>query len=166
MNHYLLPVIFLLISAVCGWANEASKGLKVRFLAQTAPADLGTVELVAGKERTPPFTLPVNNLSMPQSPPDRVFSVWAVDKKVSLVTITLPEEGNSFIALLIPSPNGGYSPVLIPSENPSFKGGDIYFYNHANKSVLGFVGNSKFTLTPARSLAIVFQTIFQLGTPW
>jgi hypothetical protein len=73
-----------------------------------------------------------------------------VQKNVSLSTITLPEEGVSFIVLLIPSPKGGYSPVVMNAADPSFKPGDIYFHNNADKTVLGFVGTEKFMLPPAR----------------
>lgn len=35
--------------------------------------------------------------------------------------------------------------------DPSFKSGDIYFYNRTDKMVFGFVGTEKFILAPAKS---------------
>jgi hypothetical protein len=52
--------------------------------------------------------------------------------------------------LLIPATTGGYKPVVISSGDPSFKPGDVYFYNHADKPVLGYVGTAKFILEPAK----------------
>lgn len=86
----------------------------------------------------------------PQVPPARTFSLWAVVKNVSLSTITLPEEGKSFIVLLIPSPKGGYAPVVMNSGDPSFRPGNIYFHNNADKTLLGSVGTEKFNLPPAK----------------
>lgn len=127
-------------------APGKTKGLAVRFLAQSAPADLGPVVLAANDVRTAEFDLPLNNLSIPQTPPARVFSLWAVKKNISLATITLPEEGDSFIALLITSPKGGYTPVVMRYDDPKFRPGDIYFHNLADKTVVGFVGTAKFQL--------------------
>lgn len=149
MIRCLTPIVVVL-SAIAH-AGPLSKGaLEVRFLAESAPADLGQIALVADKKRSTPFDLPVNNLSAPQTPPARLFSVWAVDKNVSLATVTLPDDGKSFIVLLVPSPKGGYSPVVMNAGDPSFKPGDIYFHNHADKTVLGYVGSAKFTLAPAQ----------------
>jgi hypothetical protein len=149
MIRFLIPI--LLVSTSTAQTEKAGKAeIGVRFLAQTAPNDLGQIELVNENKRSEPFDLPVNNLSLPQTPPARTFNVWAVDKKVSLAGITLPEEGTSFIVLLIPSAKGGYSPVVMNSGDPAFKPGDIYFHNSADKTVLGFVGTSKFTLAPSK----------------
>ena len=41
-----------------------------------------------------------------------------------------------------------------PTSATDFKPGDIYFYNHADKTVLGFVGSSKFILDPAKGKAV------------
>ena len=75
-------------------------------------------------------------------------------ENVSLVTVTLPESGDSFIVIVIPSNNGGYNPIVISANNPDFKAADIYsldiyFHNHADQPVLGHLGRSKFALNPA-----------------
>jgi hypothetical protein len=67
-----------------------------------------------------------------------------------LAKISLPEPATSFVVILVPASKGGYSPVILPANNPNFKAGDVYFYNHADKTVLGYVGTSKFTLAPAK----------------
>lgn len=132
-------------------AEPGAKGEpEVRFLAQSAPADLGQIALATADARSEPFDLPVNNLSQPQKPPARLFSVWSVARNMSIGTVALPEEGDSFIALLVPSPKGGYSPIVMRADDPGFKPGDIYFHNLADKTVLGFVGTAKFVLAPGR----------------
>jgi hypothetical protein len=153
MNRILIPIA--LFSIPIAHAAPAAKGeVEVRFVAESAPRNLGQVTLVADDQRAAPFDLPLNNLSDPQTPPARVFSVWAVDKNISLATVTLPEEGKSFIVLLIPSPKGGYTPVVMNSGDPAFRAGDIYFHNNADKTVLGFVGTSRFTLKPKRGIVV------------
>lgn len=122
-------------------------GVKVRFLAERMPANLGQVDLLAGKVRTPGFELLVNRLSEPQSPPARAFSVCQVGKETPLAAVTLPESGKAFIVILIPAATG-YKSVVIPSDDPSFKPGDVYFYNHSDKPVLGYVGTAQFILQP------------------
>jgi hypothetical protein len=130
-------------------AQESGRDVKVRFLAERVPANLGKVELLAGKVRSAGFDLPANHLSEPQSPPARGFSVCQAGKDAALAAVTLPEGGKSFIVLLIPAQAGGYKPVVVPSDDPSFKPGDVYFYNHSDKPVLGYVGTAKFVLQPA-----------------
>ena len=73
-----------------------------------------------------------------------------MDKNLSLANVKLPDEGDAFIVLLLRSAKGGYEPVIMPAENPSFKGGDVYFYNNAEKPVLGLLGKTKFTLAPGK----------------
>jgi hypothetical protein len=138
------------------WAAIShAEGLEVRFLAQQVPRNLGKVELLAAEEyRSAPFDMPMNNLSRPQKTPARLFKVWAVERNESIATVKLPEEGNSFVVLLLTSAEGGYSPLVMPFDNPNFRGGDIYFYNNANKTVLGFIGKTKFSLTPGKGTTV------------
>jgi hypothetical protein len=151
MNRSLLSALLLFIP-LCAAAREGK--VEVRFLAERIPENLGQITLVAEETRSTPFDLPMNNLSPPQTAPARVFSVFSVDHKRSLATVSLPEQGDSFVALLIPSPKGGYTPVVMPYDNPKFRPGDIYFHNLADKTVLGFVGSAKFTL-PARQATVL-----------
>jgi hypothetical protein len=143
----------LVLSLSSAWAEKKPQ-LEVRFLAESIPADLGQVSLAFEDQRTSPFDLPMNNLSTPQIPPARTFQLWLPDKNRAISTITLPQEGVSFVVLLLISPKGGYSPVVMRSDNPEFKPGDIYFINNADKTVLGYVGTSKFTLAPAKSTIV------------
>lgn len=146
-----LPVVLALLFAAVCHAQDAKKGdLVIRFLAERAPKDLGQVLMATEKEKSAAFDLPINNLSEPLAAPARAFSLRSANKDVALATISLPEAGKSFIALLIPATTGGYKPVIIPAEDPSFKPGDTYFYNHADKTVLGFVGTAKFVIAPGK----------------
>lgn len=146
MNRLLPLLAFFLILPHLGHAEKAPEPPEVRFVAQIAPPDLGQVVLAAGELRTAPFDLPVNNLSPAQKPPQRNFNLMANDKNVSLATINLPPEGDSFIVLLVVAAKGGYTPIVIPAKNPNFKGGDMYFHNLADKPILGHVGTAKFLL--------------------
>ena len=150
-----LAALFCLLAATLAHAEPAGGAkLKVRFLAERAPAEIGQVMLVAKEAKSPPFELPVSYLSPPQTPPQRVFALWSAAKNVSLTNIALPEAGNSFIVLLFPANEGGYKNVVISDNNPEFKPGDIYFYNQADKTVMGFVGSAKFTLEPAKGTTL------------
>ena len=149
MTRLAIAIASIIALSACAHAQEAPKGdLQVRFLAERTPEEIGQVLLAAEKYKGVPFDLPINYLSPPQAPPGKSFSVWSVAKNVSLATVTLPEKGKSFIVLLIPSAKAGYDPVVIASDDPSFKPGDVYFYNHADRTVLGYVGTSKFTIAP------------------
>lgn len=135
--------------------TKGAEGVEVRFLAQAVPNDLGQVALANAETRSAPFDLPMNNLSSPQEPPSRVFSVWSVTKAASLATVKLPEEGKDFICLLLMFPGKpGYSPVVFPSKDPGFRAGDVHFFNMANKPVLGFLGTAKFELNPGKSAVV------------
>jgi hypothetical protein len=132
-------------------AQDGKKGdLKVRFLAERAPKELGQVVMATEKSKSAPFDLPVNSLSEPIVAPDRAFSLRAVNKDVAVASIALPEGGKSFIVLLVPASTGGYKPVVMAANDPAFKPGDTYFYNHADKTVLGYVGTAKFVLAPGK----------------
>ncbi len=139
-------LIVLFAAASLAQGQEA----KVRFLAERAPKELGQVLLAAGDKRSPAFDLPHNHLSDPVETSARKFELRAVSPDVPLASISLPENGTSFIALLIPAPQGGYKPVVLRADDPNFRPGDVYFYNHADKTVLGYVGTAKFILEPSK----------------
>lgn len=150
MPKFPTLLLCVLAAALLPAAAQSKSGPKVRFLAERAPQEIGKVLLAVKEVKSAPFDLPVNHLSERQSPPARVFAVWSTAKNVSLATVTLPENGDEFIVLLVPSTTGGYSPVVISAADPQFRPGDIYFYNHADKTVLGYVGTAKFVLEPAK----------------
>lgn len=145
----IAPLLALFLSAVAHCQEPGRGEVKVRFLAERAPKELGQVFLAAGEVKSAAFDLPINNLSDPIVPPARAFSVRPAAKDVSVADVTLPEDGKSFIVLLIPATTGGYKPVVISAGDPAFRPGDVYFYNHADKPVLGYVGTAKFILKPA-----------------
>lgn len=146
MIRYLLASALLLAPIATG---QSSRGdVTVKFLAERVPPEIGRVALAVDDTRGEAFDLPVNHLSEPIVPPARTCKVMSLAKNVPLATLKLPESGKSFIALLIPSPAGGYKPVVMPANDPKFKVGDVYFYNHSDLPVLGYVGTAKFTLDP------------------
>jgi hypothetical protein len=143
----------LLVLLWLSWAAHATDlaaadGPTLRFLAERAPDTLGEVMLAAGEQLTPPFKLPAERLSDPIPAPARKLALRLRDKPVVLAQIGLPENGDAFIILLIPDPKGGFLPVVINASDVNFRGGDVYFYNHAPKPVLGYVGAAKFILKP------------------
>jgi hypothetical protein len=99
--------------------------------------------------RGEPFDLTLNSLTPVVPAPARAFSVRSVEKNVDLVKIQLPEAGKAFIVLLIPAETG-YTAVVISASDPAFQPGDVYFYNHSDKPVLGYVGTAKFVLAPKK----------------
>lgn len=157
MLRKFLSVITTALLVVCSPAaeSEAAKGVEIKFLAQAVPNDLGKVVLANADTRSEPFDLPMNNLSPAQAPPARLFSLWSVEKNVSLATVKLPEEGDRFICLLLlKAGEPGYTTVLMPAADPKFKAGDVYFFNNANKPVLGYLGTAKFALNPGNSTVV------------
>ena len=148
----LFCALFLVVvsHATARGAGDAA----VRFLAERVPADLGQVALVAEDAKGEAFDLPVNHLSVPQDAPARAFKIQSLAKNVPLAAVTLPEQGDDFIVLLIPSASGGYQPVVMSAKDPKFKVGDVYFHNHSDKRVLGYVGTAKFTLEPAKGTVL------------
>jgi hypothetical protein len=83
-----------------------------------------------------------------------MFNLRAVTPDVPLAAITLPEDGKSFIILLIPAREGGFKPIVIRSDDPTFKAGDVYFYNHSPKVILGYVGTAKFSLEAGKGMML------------
>ncbi|MEK7951313.1 hypothetical protein [Luteolibacter soli] len=151
-----LVTLFALLFAAVAPAQESSKGgdVKVRFLAERAPADLGQVVMATAEAKSSPFDLPVNFVSEPQAAPARAFSLkQATGKAVSLATVTLPAEGKEFVVLLFPAATG-YSAVVMPASDPSFGAGDVYFYNHADKPIVGYVGTATFILPPGNGKSL------------
>jgi len=146
----LIVILSFLLAPVLAAQAPGRGDLSVRLLAERVPGGIGQVVLVAQDKTTEPFDLPVNHLSDPVVAPARTFGVRPADAEAKLATVTLPEVGRSFIVLLVPAAEGGYKPVVVPAEDASFKAGDVYFYNHADKTVIGYVGTSTFTLPPGR----------------
>lgn len=149
-----LIFISVLLHLAAARGTAAEKAAEVRFLAEMVPNDLGQVVLLNAEIRSEPFDLPMNNLSPFQKAPARAFGLWSLEKNLSLANIRLPDQGDAFLVLLLRSPEGGYRPVVMPAENPSFKGGDIYFYNNTNKVVLGLFGETKLLLDPGKGTVL------------
>ena len=145
-----VPILALAFSSLLHAQEPGAADLKVRFLAERAPAELGEVVVAGEKTKSAAFTLPTNFVSPPVVAPGRSFELRAVAKDVVLAKVALPDAGKSFIVLLLPAPKGGYQPVVLRADDPSFKAGDVYFYNHADKPVLGYVGTAKFVLEPGK----------------
>lgn len=145
-----LSLVFALFTA----SHAAGAEPDVRFLAERVPKELGQVSMFAEEARSEPFDLPTNNLSLPQPAPGRHFVLRPEGREVTVAKIALPENGKSFIVLLLPSAKAGYEAVVIPDDQSGFKPGDVYFYNNANKTVLGFVGTTKFALPPAQGKSV------------
>lgn len=147
MKHFfILPLISWMSATACFAAEES--GISLRFLAERAPSNLGEVVLAVGDKLSSTFALSSENLSDPIPAPARKLVLRLKEKQIILAEISLPENGNAFIVLLIPKIKGGYQPVVINSADVNFKGGDVYFYNHADKPVIGHVGAAKFILKP------------------
>ncbi len=151
MFRFLFALLFsALLTTPLSAQTAGGKGLQVRLLAERTPKDLGAVVLVAGEKTSDPFVLPVNHVSEPIKAPARSFGLKPADAATELAKVELPEEGDQFIVLLLPSKEGGYESVVIPAVNEKFKIGDVYFHNHSNKGVMGYVGDARFALLPGK----------------
>ena len=150
----LLTIISCLLPLCLFAQPREPRNLEVRFLAEDSPKDIGKIVMAVGDTLSDAFDLPSNYLSVPLRPPARVFSLRATQPDVALASITLPEEGKSFIILLIPAREGGFKPIIMNADDPSFKPGDVYFYNHSPNPVLGHVGTAKFLLESAKGLVL------------
>ena len=150
MKSFLTSVALVAIALSSSVFAQKPKGegASVRFLAERIPGNIDTVQMKAGELASEGFKLPHNHLSPAIKSPGRAFVIQAAGGEAPLAKVTQPEEGESFIILLIPGAEGGYNPVVISAGDPEFRPGDVYFYNHADKTVLGYVGKSKFTLNP------------------
>lgn len=146
----LIPILLLLLSPSGLAQPNSQKGPTVRLLAERVPPELGQVFLKTEMAASDAFDLPVNNLSNPISAPGRAFTVDSESKGVSLAKVILPDAGKAFIVLLVPDLKSGYKSVVVPANDRSFKPGDVYFYNHCNRTILGYVGTAKFILAPGK----------------
>jgi hypothetical protein len=144
----------LLFATGLSAAPAPTRGLEVRFLAERCPDGLGQLVLAADEQRSAEFDLPSNFLSTPVKPPARTFNIRALKPDVSLATVTLPEDGKSFVIVLIPAKESGYKTIVIRTDDAKFKTGDVYFYNHSDKVIIGFVGTAKFSLNPASGMVL------------
>lgn len=151
---FFLSLLLLAVAPAHGQSPAAKGGPEVRFLAERGAEETGKVVLVADELKSASFDLPTKFLSDPVPAPRRAFRVWSQARNASLASVTLPENGASFIVLLVPAATGGYKPVVIADKDPSFRPGDVYFYNHADKTVLGYVGTAKFILESGKSISV------------
>jgi len=141
----------VLLMSVTLTAQQKSD-IEIRLVAERLPKDLGKVVIVSGEDHSPPFALPMNNLSQPQMVPSRVFQLVSLERKLVLSNVRLPKTGKSFVVILIPSSEKNYSSIVVPYNNPKFKAGDVFFYNKAKDTVVGRVGANKFSVTPGKSI--------------
>ncbi|MEO5713737.1 MAG: hypothetical protein ABIT37_09645 [Luteolibacter sp.] len=153
MIRLLLLAVCFLPSALFAQA-AVSRDLEIRFLAERSPKDIGKVVMAIEEKRSEAFDLPSNYLSIPYNPPARTFSLRTTTPDVPLATIVLPEDGKAFVVILVPAKEGGFKPIVIRSDDTGFRQGDVYFYNHCPKLVLGYVGTAKFSLEPAKGLVL------------
>ena len=122
----LRSLLILVASATLLSAQDKGK-LQVRFLAERTPRDLGQVVLAAGEAKSAAFDLPVNHLSGPVVAPGRVFQVRSAKADPAkaegvLSTVTLPEQGDSFIGVPIPNPRAATAPSSFPRTTRHSRG--------------------------------------------
>ncbi len=149
LRPILAVLVFTCVSLASLAAQQDSK-VQIRLVAERLPKGLGKVVLAAGEERTQPFILPMNNLSVPKEVPGRVFQLLAPEQQMVLAKVTLPAQGKDFVVLLIPAGEKAYSPVVIPHKHADFKAGDIYLHNNARDPVVGMVGDGRFSVDPGK----------------
>ncbi|BCX46324.1 hypothetical protein HAHE_02320 [Haloferula helveola] len=151
----LLTKTFAVATTCLATAWAAPGKVTVRYVAQTAPKDLGMLVMAAAEgERSEAFDLPLNNLSEPLEAPARSFQLQTQEKSVKLAGVALPEDGKAFIILLVPAKKAGFEPVVIPDESDSFRPGDFYLHNVSSLPIGGKVGTTEL-LIPSRTGKVV-----------
>lgn len=131
---------------VSGAVVVGGEKAKVRFLAESVPADLGAVVWVAGGKEGAEFSLAANQLSESITVPERMIGLQSKQDKRKLGVIALPSTGDSFVVLLIHEPAGTLKSVVIDASVSSFRSGDIFLYNHTEKKIAGHLGSNEFEL--------------------
>lgn len=163
MNHLsgtmlsIRTIIFSFAVASIMPSALSAKPAEVKFVAQFAPPDLGSVVMATPDDTSVGFELPTRHLTELMKAPARAFRLQLEEQGTAICTVQLPEEGDSFIILLIPAANGGIEPVVIPAADGAFRPGDFYLHNSSASSVLGRVGTLEFTIAP-RSGRVVRPT--------
>ena len=142
---WLLPVLLSIASAS---AQQDRDNIKIRFTAQTRPADLGELVMVTEDRRSQAFNLPVNHLTEPQTAPGRLFRLEAERQALPLAQVRLPETGDDFVVLLVSGDDSPYEAVVIPYRGDGFRPGDYYLHNVSSLPVLGSVGATEFVIAP------------------
>ena len=142
---WLLPVLLSIASAS---AQQDRDNIKIRFTAQTRPADLGELVMVTEDRRSQAFNLPVNHLTEPQTAPGRLFRLEAERQALPLAQVRLPETGDDFVVLLVSGDDSPYEAVVIPYRGDGFRPGDSYLHNVSSLPVLGRVGATEFVIAP------------------
>ena len=142
--------LFLLLLSACGLVADEKAQPRVRFLAERATAPVIEVVATAGEKRSEDFELAVHYLSNPIEVPGRSFQLRRKQPDTVIANIQLPETGDAFVSMLVPEKNGGYNAIVIPTGGNGFKPGSIYLYNHSDKTVMGYIGTSKFAITTGK----------------
>jgi hypothetical protein len=142
--------LMLITWVISGTAADAAGKAHLRFLLESVPDGLAEVTWVAGEKHGDGFKLPVNQLSDPVTVPERLIGLQSLPDKRPLARITLPEVGDSFVVLLVPETAGLLKPVVIPANDPSFRTGDVFLYNHTDRTILGHLGTTEFELSPGQ----------------
>ncbi|MEO5917703.1 MAG: hypothetical protein ABIS50_25960 [Luteolibacter sp.] len=132
-------------------SKSAAGNLQVRLLAEVVPENLGKVFLLLGETKSAEFELPANFLSDPVAVSSRAMVLKTINKEVSLCTIALPEQGNSFAVILVTAKPAGYKAIVVRTDDPTFKAGDVFFINRSEKTVLGKLGTSPLILKPGET---------------
>ncbi|MBC2592887.1 hypothetical protein H5P28_01310 [Ruficoccus amylovorans] len=160
-------VLFVIVSLVLAClrsaaeAEETRAGDKVAELpyqirfASFAPLGANRQFLLTGSEdwRSEPFAIPSNSFSRKVGVPARELALGMIDDTGSPVLIghlSLPEEGNLFLVLLLPeaSDRNPFRLVAIRADDPSFKTGDVQFFNLSDDAVGVKLQEKKVLLKP------------------
>ncbi|WP_035606385.1 hypothetical protein [Haloferula sp. BvORR071] len=150
----MIRLISLLALCLASILRAQDSGVQVSFLAESVPDSLGQVQMVADKHQSAAFDLSTTNISQPIVAPARSFKLRKAGKDEIVASVALPAAGKAFIVLLVTASEATYTPVAIPAKDPSFKPGDIYFYNHTDKAITGKVGTTTLSLEPNKGQAI------------
>ncbi|MCH7225898.1 hypothetical protein [Haloferula sp. A504] len=126
----------------------AHAGPTVRVLSESLPAGVEELVMLADDKASEPFKPPTKYLSDEIEPPARAFELRTSTDRRLVGRIALPEEGDRFILLLLSKPDGTLHGIVLRADQPGFRPGDNYLFNRTGKSVVGYVGTTRFRLKP------------------
>lgn len=171
LSRILLPVISSLLVAAAAYANTPAAALirplddgsiRIRFTAFNLPANTShNFAVRSGDAVSESFSIPTSGFSTGVGVDDRQFElglsipVPSADGGPPMVAftplqqITLPAEGQAFLALLLPTADGKLQTTVIRADDPAFKTGDIQFFNlGAEPIAVRMDGDSRILVAP------------------
>lgn len=154
--RFLLPLVLLCI-AIRAAGSEGE--VRLRFTAFDLPQsemefvlrDIAEPEIISEK-----FAIPTRGFSSPVVFASRQFEICAVQDGATtedglprlhaLRTLSLPPPGRAFLVLLLPTVEGAVDFRVLRADDPSFRKGDLQFFNLTPVRIGVVLGDKRFIM--------------------